>query len=74
MKKIKLITSYLNWKAGEVIEQDDQKSKELVSLKRAEYVDTPKKVEAQKQVEQEETQTKVMEPKKRGRKKKYETK
>ena len=66
MTKIRLLTTYLTFMAGTVIEQDDEKCEQLVRLRRAVYVDQPK------EIKQEET--KEMLPKKRGRPKKYETK
>ena len=43
MPKIKLLSDYRHLKAGEVCEQHDGKAKELVNLKRAEYVTEEKK-------------------------------
>lgn len=62
MPKIKLITSYRTWAAGEILETDKAKCEELVSLGRAEWVEKeePKKKRGRKR-------TKEMKPARRKR-------
>lgn len=66
MAKVKLLTSYLNQKAGEILETDQIKCQELVNLGRAEWIENEVKLEIKK----EGYSTTILRPKKRGRKRK----
>lgn len=51
-KLIKMLTDYRHfYKAGEIVLEDNEKAKELVDLKRAEYVESEKAAPVNKEVQ-----------------------